>query len=95
VLLAHADRRRILAESHRKMLFGSAALLEGTTLVDGFVGARWKIAQQRGRAVLIVEPFRRLRIRDRAAISEEGTGLLSFAVPAAEAQEIQFAKPFG
>ena len=27
VLLAHADRQRILSEEHRKMLFGTAALL--------------------------------------------------------------------
>lgn len=93
VLLAHADRRRILSEAHRKMLFGTAALLEGTILIDGFVGARWKIAQKRGRAVLTVEPFAPLRNRNRVAISEEGTGLLSFALPAAETQEIRFTKP--
>jgi hypothetical protein len=95
VLLAHADRRRILSEAHRKMLFGTAALLEGTILVDGFVGSRWKITQQRGRAVLTVEPFALLRDRDHTAISEEGTGLLSFALPIAETQETRFAKPLG
>ena len=93
VLLAHADRRRILPEAHRKMLFGTAALLEGTILVDGVVGARWKIAQQRGRAVLTVDPFVPLRNGDRAAISDEGSGLLSFAMPTAETQEIRFKKP--
>jgi hypothetical protein len=95
VLLAHADRRRILSEAHRKMLFGTAALLEGTILVDGFVGSRWKITQQRGRAVLTVEPFAPLRDRDRAAISEEAADLLSFALPTAETREIRFAKPLG
>jgi hypothetical protein len=93
VLLAHADRRRILSEAHRKMLFGTAALLEGTILIDGFVGAKWKIAQQRERAVLAIEPFAQLRNRDRSSISEEGTRLLSFAFPAVETQEIRFAKP--
>lgn len=93
VLLAHADRRRILSEEHRKMLFGTAALLEGTILMDGFVGARWKIVHERGRAVLTVEPFAPLRDRNRAAIAEEGTKLLSFALPAAETTEIRFAKP--
>ena len=91
LLLAHADRRRILSEARRKMLFGTAALLEGTILIDRFVGARWKIAQQRGRAVLTVEPFVSLRNRDRKAICEEGIGLLRFALPAAETQEIRFA----
>jgi DNA glycosylase AlkZ-like len=95
VLLAHADRRRILSEAHRKMLFGTAALLEGTILMDGVVGAKWKIVQQRERVVLTVEPFASLRSRDCAAISDEGTALLSFALPAAEAREIRFAKPSG
>jgi hypothetical protein len=95
VLLAHADRRRILSEAHRKMLFGTAALLEGTVLIDGFVGAKWKIVQQRKRAILTVEPFAPLRNPDRAAISEEGIGLLSLAVPVAEAQEIRFTKATG
>lgn len=95
VLLAHADRRRILSEAHRKMLFGTAALLEGTILIGGFVGAKWKIAQQRGRATLTIEPFAPLGDRGRAAISEEGAGLLSFALPAAETREIQFTKPLG
>jgi hypothetical protein len=95
LLLSHADRRRILAEAHRKMLFGTAALLEGTVLIDGFVGAKWKIVQKRGRAVLTVEPFAPLRNRDRAAVSDEGTALLKFALPATTTQEIQFTKPIG
>jgi hypothetical protein len=95
VLLAHADRRRVLSETHRKLLFGTAALLEGTILIDGYVGARWKIAQQRMKAVLNVEPFTSLPSRDRTAIFEEGARLLTFALPSMEAQEIRFTKPFG
>ena len=95
VLLSHADRERILSETHRKMLFGTAALLEGSLLVDGFVGAKWKIVQEPGRAVLSVQPFAALNKRDRAAISDEGVELLKFALPAAEIQEICFTKPIG
>lgn len=95
ILLAHADRRRILSEAHRKMLFGTAALLEGSILIDGFVGAKWKIVQQRRRAVLAIEPFAPLRKRDCAAVSEEGERLLAFAVPAAESPDILFTKPVG
>jgi hypothetical protein len=51
------DATRILSEAHRKMLFGTASLLKGTILIDGFVGAKWKIAQPRGGAVLTIEPF--------------------------------------
>lgn len=95
ILLAHADRRRILSEAHRKMLFGTAALLEGSILIDGFVGAKWKIVQQRRRAILTIEPFAPLRKRDCSAVSEEGARLLAFALPAAESQDILFKKPLG
>ena len=95
VLLSHADRGRILSETHRKMLFGTAALLEGSLLVDGFVEAKWKIVQEPGRAVLSVQPFAALSKRDRAAISGEGVELLRFALPPAEIQEICFTKPIG
>ena len=91
-LLSHADRRRIVSETHRKTLFGTAALLEGSVLIDGFVGAKWKISQDAARAVLTIAPLLRLRNSDRAAISEEGTRLLTFAFPAFREQEIQFAK---
>jgi Winged helix DNA-binding domain len=84
VLLSHADRGRILSETHRKMLFGTAALLEGSLLVDSFVGAKWKIVHESGHAVLIVQPFAVLNKRDRAAISDEGAELLKFALPTAE-----------
>lgn len=92
MLLSHADRRRIVSETHRKTLFGTAALLEGSVLIDGFVGARWKISQDAARAVLTIAPLVGLRNHDRAPISEEGTRLLTFASPAFRDQEIQFAK---
>jgi Winged helix DNA-binding domain len=93
VLLAHAARERILSETHRKMLFGTAALLEGTVLIDGFVGAKWKMVQERAQAVLTVEPFAPLGKLDRSAVSDEGARLLAFALPTAEDQDIRFTKP--
>lgn len=93
ILLSHADRARILSETHRKMLFGTAALLEGSVLIDGLVGAKWKIVQELGRVKLNIQPFVPLRKSDQAAISDEGVELLRFAVPAAESQEIYFTKP--
>lgn len=91
-LLSHADRRRILSETHRKMLSGTAALLEGSVLMDGFVGAKWKIVQKPARAALVIEPFAPLRKHDREAISEEGKRLLSFALPGIQSQEVRFAR---
>lgn len=95
VLLSHADRQRILSEAHRKMLFGTAALLEGSVLVDGFVGAKWKVVQEPKRAVLVIEPFGALRKRDREAISQEGAELLRFALPNTQATEVRFTRSIG
>jgi hypothetical protein len=95
VLLAHADRSRILPHAHRKTLFGTAALLEGTVLIDGFVGAKWRFAQQKERAMLQINPLRPLRKTDREALHEEGVRLLSFVAPTASIKEIKFALPPG
>lgn len=92
VLLSHADRRRILSEDHRKKLFGTAALLEGSVLIDGFVGAKWKVVQEPARAVLTIEQFVQLHNRDREAISQEGAGLLTFALAAIKVHEIRFTR---
>ena len=57
--------------------------LNGSVLVDGFVAGTWKIAQDGGQAVLLVELLAQLSSEDAAAVTEEGGRLLAFA--AAEA----------
>ncbi len=93
VLLSHHDRRRILSEDHRKMLFGTAALLEGSLLVDGFVSGTWKVVQEPKMAILFIQPFAALRKSDQAAISEEGANLLRFVVPDVSQHRVQIALP--
>jgi hypothetical protein len=84
LLLAHADRSRIVADDHRRQVFTSGGLLLGTVLLDGFVGGRWKLTRQRDTATLIVEPFQRISRPDRAAVADEGARLLD--VVAADAR---------
>lgn len=93
VLLSHADRTRILSDAHRKMLFGTAALLEGSVLIDGFVGARWKIVQERQQAVLAIQPFAPVPKNDCRAIAEEATRLLGFVFPEVTTKDVRFARP--
>jgi hypothetical protein len=76
-LLAHVDRTRIVADEHR------VVSLNGSVLVDGFVGGTWKIVKDGGQAVLLVELLAPLSSEDAAAVTEEGGRLLAFA--AAEA----------
>jgi hypothetical protein len=43
LVLAHADRTRVIADEHRSQVFLSAARVRATFLLDGFVGGTWKI----------------------------------------------------
>jgi hypothetical protein len=65
----------------------------GTVLIDGFVGARWRVSRDRGRALLRIKPFERLRKRDRHALAEEGARLLAFAADDAQARDVRFGPP--
>jgi hypothetical protein len=79
ILLAHADRTRILTEEQRRLVFTRNGLIKSTVLVDGFVRAVWRIED----GGLVVEPLGRpLSRRDRAAVEREGRALLAFAAPA-------------
>lgn len=89
VLLAHADRARVVPYASRVRLFAGAGLLLGTVLVDGFVGARWRVTAQRGSARLTIESPMRLGRRDRTALQEEGARLLVFVAPDAD-HDVQF-----
>jgi len=54
VLLAFADRTRVLPEAYRKAVIGMNGDVSQTFLVDGFVAGTWRIADGR----VVVEPFR-------------------------------------
>lgn len=95
VLLSHAVRTRILADEHRPRVFTVNGIILGTVLVDGFVAGTWKIARERGTATLHVEPFAPLSGPDRAAVEEEGAGLLAFAAADAHAHAVQLSYPTG
>ena len=84
-LVSHADRSRIIADGYRERVF-----TRGAVLVDGFVHGAWKVARRRGSAVLQVELFLPLSPSDYAALTEEGSALLTFAAADAMSHEMQF-----
>jgi Winged helix DNA-binding domain len=92
VLLSHADRTRIIPGRRAVPLPPGLGGTTGTLLIDGFWRATWKIRRPRGSpATLRVEPFTELSEEQVAAVTAEGTGLLAFVAPDAEASEIQLA----
>lgn len=87
VLLGHKDRSRMVAIPVR--LWTEVGW--GSVLVDGFGSARWKVEREKDKAVLRIEPFRKLSRAEKAEASEEGEDLLSFLAGDARSHDIRFA----
>ncbi len=68
LVLAHADRSRVLPEMHRKKVLLTAGRVCATVLIDGFVGGVWRVE-------LFAKPSKKLR----KEIDTEGSRLLDFA----------------
>ncbi len=81
LILAHADRSRIVDEVHRKALVTKNLIVPATLLIDGRVAGTWKIERKRAAATLNLTPFVAIPKAARAAIEEEGDALLRFVEP--------------
>ena len=75
LLLAHADRSRVIADVHRKALTTKNLRVRAVVLVDGMVAGFWKLEKKR----VVVEPVRKLLKREQAAVDEEAARLAAFA----------------
>jgi hypothetical protein len=91
ILLAHADRTRIMAPGQHLGLFSSNGVMKGSLLLDGFVRAAW-IPERAGKTTtLVVTPFGTAIPKAlQPAIAEEGMRLLEFLAPG-DKHEVWFA----
>src|SRR5207237_8649920 len=89
-ILGHAapERTRVLPEEYRKAVIFSAEVWP-TFLVDGFVAGRWTIAVRPKEAVLELKPFKPLGRADRAALVDEGEGLVRFYAPESKTHAVR------
>jgi winged helix DNA-binding protein len=74
VLLAWADRTRILPDAYRRTVIGPNGDVAQTFLVDGFVAGRWRVEKGRVR----IEPFAKLSRSERHAVDDEARELETF-----------------
>jgi hypothetical protein len=93
VLLAHADRSRIVTDEHRRRIMTVNGLVLGSLLVDGFVAGTWRITRLAGAATLMVQPFVRLSKPDREAAAAEAALLLAFVEGDGSSTRVEFAPP--
>jgi hypothetical protein len=90
ILLAHADRTRIMAPGQHLGLFSSNGIMKGSVLVDGFVRAGWKPIKDKPGTALVITAFDEpLRRQDRAPVTAEGLRLLAFLAPG-EKHSVEF-----
>jgi Winged helix DNA-binding domain len=86
ILLAHADRTRIMPAGRHLGMFNSNGVMQGSVLVDGFVRAMWKPRK----STLEVSPFvAPLTKAERAAVEAEAAQLMNFLAPG-ERHEVKF-----
>ena len=83
LLLSHADRSRVVGDAdHTAHGFGGdSGEQPRSVLVDGTVGATWRVARSRGTGVLTVRAFRPFTPGERADVEAEGAALLAFLHP--------------
>jgi Winged helix DNA-binding domain len=90
LILSHADRARVISEPDRKKLFTRNGIFPGTVLVNGFAAGTWRITRAGQTVMLTAEPFGKISLEDRDAVTAEAQRMLDFAAPGAK-QDIRFA----
>jgi hypothetical protein len=86
ILLAHADRVRIMPAGRHLGMFSSNGVMQGAVLVDGFVRAMWVPRK----STLEISPFvNPLTKAERAAIEAESLQLMNFLAPG-EKHDLKF-----
>jgi hypothetical protein len=89
LLLAHADRTRVIRDADRPKVVTANLRVLATFLVDGVVAGTWRIERKKSAATLTLEPFRPLARKDRADLAAEGTALARFLEAGAESVEVR------
>jgi winged helix DNA-binding protein len=87
LVLAHADRRRLMDDADRARICVGSMVLP-TFLLDGRVAGTWRLRHERTAARIELHPHRPLAAAERDAVEEEATRLLAFAAPGETVREV-------
>ena len=91
LVLAHADRTRLLADEYRGALVTKNLRVRASFLWDGMVAGTWEIERTRAAATLVMTPFQALPARSVKALSAEAEALLRFGEADATALAVRVA----
>ncbi len=93
LVLAHADRSRLIADEYRPRIVTRNLKVLATFLVDGLVAGTWKIERKGKAATLILEPFEALAAPIREALADEGLRALQFCEEDAQTFDLKIESP--
>ena len=88
LLLAHADRARIIDDEHRPRVITKNLRIPATFTWDGFVAGLWTIDAKKRKTTLTLEPFAKLTKKAQKEIAAEAEELLRFAEPETQAYDV-------
>jgi hypothetical protein len=89
LVLAHADRTRVLADEYRSAVVTKNLRVKATFLLDGVVRGTWGVKRTRRAATLSLAPFAPLPADALTALAEEGEALLHFFEEDAETFDVE------
>jgi hypothetical protein len=92
LVLSHKDRRRFVADAHRKSIYLPGLRVAPTFLAEGVIAGTWKIERKKAVATLTVTPFDKLQKADQKTLSDEGEALARFVEPDATSHVIRWAR---
>jgi Winged helix DNA-binding domain len=81
LLLAYADRTRVISDEHRRIVVARNGDTLPTFLVDGRVAGLWWAEADGSTTRVVLEPFGRLAREERLALELEGESLAAFVGP--------------
>ncbi|MNR87065.1 hypothetical protein D3C72_179260 [compost metagenome] len=93
LVLAHADRSRLIAEEFRPQIVTTNLKVLATFLVDGRVAGTWKVTRKGKGATLVLEPFEAIAAPIRDALAEEGLQALRFSEEDAQTFDLKVDSP--
>ncbi|MFF5208987.1 winged helix DNA-binding domain-containing protein [Streptosporangium sp. NPDC000396] len=89
LMLAHADRTRVIADEYRGRVVTKNLRVRATFLWDGFARGTWQVERRRKDAILRMTPFESLPKSAISNLTEEADALLRFLEPDAETSDVR------
>ena len=87
LLLAHADRSRMVHPAYLKRFYTINGIFPGSVLIDGFVAGIWRLARTKSMATLTIELFG--SAPEREQVAQEAERMLAFCAAGAS-HDIRF-----